>query len=336
MLETPVTGRKAVQRWAAMEPEELERELGSRGLADGLPHVRPTLAGLEVMLAAAGASPDDIVATIPPLGAAATVEMIATVALLAGCAAAHLPVLIGAVRALTQPELNALGVLTTTGNAALMAFVNGPVARVAGYSGGANCLGPGSRANASTGRALTLVCRSLGGAREGLADMATMGQPAKYSFCFAENEVESPWPSYSVELGFAEGESTVTVVGVSGVLEVFNGQSSDPSDLLQTMANAMSVPAAVYTPDRQLVGGGHPIVLISPEWAGNFAGAGLSKADVRRQLHERSGWSLTPDQRLAVASKADDIIVLVAGGVGIKQTFVPNWSGGSKAVTVKV
>ena len=166
--------------------------------------------------------------------------------------------------------------------------------------------------------------------------MATMGQPAKYTFCFAENEAESPWPPYSVERGFAAGESTVTVVGVSGILEVFNGESSTPADLLRTMADAMSVPAAVYTPDRRLVGGGRPIALISPEWASAFAAAELSKADVRRELHARAGWTTAAGERLAVAETPDDVVVLVAGGVGIKQTFVPNWSGGSQPVTVRI
>lgn len=288
------------------------------------------------MLAATGADPGDVVAGIPPLRGPASVETIATVALLAGCEAAHLPVLIGAVRALARSELNALGVLTTTGNAALLVVVNGPVARLGGYSGGTNCLGAGNRANAATGRALSLLCRSLGGAREGVADMATMGQPAKYTFCFAENEAESPWPPYSVESGFAQGDSTVTVVGVSGILEVFNGKSVAPSDLLQTMADAMSVPAAIYAPDPSLVGGGHPIVLISPEWARIFAGAGLSRADIRRRLYELSGWPRDGQKRLAVAASPKDIVVLVVGGPGIKQSFVPNWNGGSEPVTLKV
>lgn len=325
-----------VERWESLPEATLAAELEERGLADGLPHARPSRAVLEEMLRAIGTARDEVVATIPPLRGAATVEAIATVSLLAGCAPAHAPVVMAAVRALAAPEVNALGVLTTTGNAALMAVVNGPVARRAGYSGGGNCLGPGCRANAATGRALSLLCRGLGGAREGLADMATMGQPAKYTFCFAENEAGSPWEPYSVERGFAAADSTVTVVGVSGVLEIFNGQSSAPADLLQTMADAMSVPAAVYTPDRRLAGGGRPIALISPEWASALAAARLSKADIRRELHARAGWTTPGGERLAVADGPDDVVVLVAGGVGIKQTFVPNWSGGSEPVTVRV
>ncbi|HZV51370.1 MAG TPA: hypothetical protein VFD49_16585 [Candidatus Dormibacteraeota bacterium] len=332
MQENAILSVADVARWETMPAAELESELEARGLWDGLPLAPPSSRRLRELLAAAPGTKEPL-ALIPPLRGAATVEAVAVAAALAGCDARQLPVVLAAVRALAAPELNALGVLTTTGNAALMVVVNGPAARAYGYRGDSNCLGPGNRSNAVTGRALSLVCRALGGAREGLGDMATMGQPAKYGFCFAENEAQSPWEPYSVERGFAPHESTVTVVGISGVLEVFNGESSEPGDLLQTMAEAMAVPAALYTLDRRLAGGGHPFVLMSPEWAASLSGAGFSKADVKRELHRRARWR-QGDRELAVAVRPEDVHVLVAGGVGIKQTFVPNWSGGSVPVTV--
>jgi hypothetical protein len=36
---------------------------------------------------------------------------------------------------------------------------------------------------------------------------------------------------------------------------------------------------------------------------------------------------------LRVARQPEDILVVVAGGVGVKQTVVPGWAGGSRAVT---
>jgi hypothetical protein len=36
------------------------------------------------------------------------------------------------------------------------------------------------------------------------------------------------------------------------------------------------------------------------------------------------------------ASGPDDVVVLVAGGVGTKATLLPSWHGGSRSVTVPV
>lgn len=324
-----------VARWEKLTREELEAELEDCGVWDGFPIASVSLRLVERMVAASPGANAGPLATVPPLRGQATVEAVAVLAALAGCDASLMPVVTAAVRALDSAHLNALGVLTTTGNAALMCVVNGPCAPRLGYRSGGNALGPGSRANAVTGRALSLVCRALGGAREGLGDMATMGQPAKYGFCFAENEAASPWESYAVEKGFGPEDSTVTVVGISGILEVFFGESAEPQDLLGAMADVMAVPAAVYTAQSNLSGGGHPFVVISPEWAHTFAAAGLSKSDVKRELHSRALWR-KPSEVLRAASRAEDVSVLVVGGVGIKQTYIPNWSGGSTPIMVQI
>jgi hypothetical protein len=47
--------------------------------------------------------------------------------------------------------------------------------------------------------------------RPGGLDLSTLGNPGKYSFCFAENEADSPWEPLHVERGFRPEDSTVTV-----------------------------------------------------------------------------------------------------------------------------
>src|SRR5947208_3787360 len=76
---------------------------------------------------------------------------------------------------------------------------------------GHNALGQGNRANATIGRALQLLVRNLGGGRPGEIDKATLGQPGKYTFCFAENEEDSPWEPLHVERGLGPDDSAVTV-----------------------------------------------------------------------------------------------------------------------------
>ena len=62
-----------------------------------------------------------------------------------------------------------------------------------GINCGSNCFGQGWRPNATIGRALGLMLLNIAGAKPGEMDRSTQGNPAKYTFCFGENEEENPW-----------------------------------------------------------------------------------------------------------------------------------------------
>lgn len=301
-------------------------------MGDGFPlgAARPDVIG--AMVAEVGGDPDEIIGVVPPLRGELTAVRLAVCAALAGCDPGHVPVVAAMVGALGAPELNALGVLTTTSSAALATIVNGPVRSRLDFNGGANCLGPGNRSNAVVGRALSLITRIVGGAREGVADMATMGQPGKYTLCFAENEEASPWPPLHVERGLAADTSAVTVVGVAGTLEAFDAATTDAEAMVQALAVAVCAgsPGVHGITDR--VGGGHQIVVVSPEWASLFARAGWSRSDLAEAVFERGG----EKPGAPIADGPDDVMVVVAGGVGVKQTVMPGWAGGSAPVTVAV
>ena len=135
---------------------------------------------------------DEVVAQIAPGFGAASVERIAINAVLAGCDPEYLPVLIAATEAVASPEFNLQGIQATTNSVAVWVIVNGPVAGKLGVNGAFNCLGQGTWANATIGRALRLVLQNIGGALPGEMDRSTHGQPGKYTFCCAENEEASP------------------------------------------------------------------------------------------------------------------------------------------------
>ncbi len=304
--------------------------LDELGLSDGLPVVAPDHALVTAMLATLGKDADDVLATVPPLRGRLTAGRLATCAVLAGCDPEHVPAVAAAVSALADPALNALGVLTTTSSAAMMAIVNGPARARLRFNAAGNCLGPGNRSNAVVGRCISLVTRIVGGAREGVADMATMGQPGKFSFCFAENEEASPWPPLHVDRGWPADRSAITLMGVAGTVEAFETDSLDPVDMVAALAPALAATAPAAKESRGFRGGGHPAIIVSPEWAQAFAGAGMGKGDLQRALFEQAALG---DARTRVAAAADDIVVVVAGGVGVKQTIVPGWAGGSAPVT---
>lgn len=335
--------------------EEVFRRLYARGLVDGLPVIPPTAARVRRLYREARLDPVRLVAVVEPAMRTATVYDVAVCAVMAGCAPAHLPVVCAALAATAVPAFNLLGIQTTTGTAAPVIIVNGPIAAAAGVSGGVDCLGGSVHANAAIGRALRLALRIIGGAVPGAMDAATMGQPAKLGLCFAEHEAASPWPPLHVERGFAPDRSAVTLVGASGSVEVVYGDTTDPADILTTIAHSMTI--AGSRGSRGLLGGGAPLVLLSPEHAGSLHQAGLGKGDVRRTLWElarlplerlaagaaarvrserRAAAGAAVDAPLSIAAHPDDVLVVVAGGVGIKSTYIPTWGGGTRPVSVAV
>lgn len=321
---------------------------------DGLPLVPPTPARVGAMLAAHGFAPDEVVVELPPLFAAVTWRDVAVNAVMAGCPPACLPVVGAAVEAIAAPEFNLIGIATTTGSATPIVIVNGPVVEAIGLNAAGNLFGPGHRANATIGRALALTLRNCGGALPGEVDMATLGQPAKYGCCIAENAAASPWPALHVERGFAAGDSVVTVVGIAGSVEIVDSSSNTTDDLAQSFAQSMLIAGSAGS--GGLLGGGEPLLVMPPEIAQAFARAGSDKAAAKAAIWQRAvlprerlsgairehramlarANGEDPDLPLRIAERADDVMIVVAGGVGIKAAYLPTWSGGTRAVSRRV
>jgi hypothetical protein len=311
--------------------DDVNVRLYRAGLTDGLPIVPPTLGRIRGMYGGAHLDPAEYVGTLEPALRPISVYELAVCAVMAGCEPAHLPVLRAAVQAMGETAFNLLGIQTTTGSATPILIVNGPIAAAAGINAAANCLGPGVRANAAIGRAVRLVLQNLGGARAGGMDMATMGQPAKFGLCFAENEDRSPWEPLHVERGFRAQDSVVTVAGISGTVEVVHASSIEPDEVLATVAGSMTIAGNVG--GAGMLGGGEPLVVLSYEHAQAIAAAGWSKADAKRYLFGRATLAAptSPNRVLRVAARAEDIMIVVAGGVGVKSTYMPTWGGGTRA-----
>jgi hypothetical protein len=196
--------------------DAINRLYRERRWSDGLPIVPPTRDRVERMLQSTSRARYDVVARIAPGYGAATVERIAINAVMAGCDPAYLPVLIAACEAVAEPQFNLQGIQATTNPVAVWLVLNGPIARKLDVNAGLNCIGQGTWANATLGRAMRLVLQNIGGALPGDMDRATQGQPGKYTFCCAENEGESPWDPLHVERGFEREASTVALEGSIG------------------------------------------------------------------------------------------------------------------------
>lgn len=330
------------------DPLALAARLVECGVADGHPVIPPTRERIEAMLV--GWDRSVIVGALAPLWREVTVEDVAVCAVMAGSPHSALPALVAAAGAVQHEAFNLLGVTTTTGSAAIGMVLHGDVVETVGASAGGNCLGPGRLANASMGRALATVVRAGGAALPGKIDVAIMGQPAKFGLCFAELPPTDGWPNLHQERGLPSSPGAVTVLGLSGTLEVVDATSRDAVGLLDTLAASLLLPLGTSS-DGHTLGSGEPVAVLPPEWVARLGAAGWSKDLVRERLWERAQMAierLPSSQRaragstaitagvLRIAENPGDITLLVAGGPGTKATLLPLWPGGSRSVTVPI
>ena len=295
--------------------EDANDWLCAAGFSDGLPLVPPTEQRIERFFDGTMMDPNqDIGAMLMPAFTSPRLWEVVANAVMAGCVPSHLPVIVTALRAMAEEAYNLLGVQTTTGTATPIIAVHGPIAAELGVNGADNCLGQGHRANATIGRAVRLALQNLGEAYPGISDMATMGQPGKYSWCFAENIIVSPFEPYHVTKGMAANENAVTVMAAAGSTEVIlHGVSAD--EYASCFRDAMRLRRR----DSQA------LVLLPPEAAILFYDDGW---DRKRWLE-----AIFASADANAEGSANDLILMVAGGVGIKASFVPSWGFNSLAVT---
>ena len=319
------------------------------GWTDGLPVVPPTEASITAMLAGAGLRGDEVVGEIAGRNAVVTAEKLAINAVLAGCRPEYAPVVAAAVRALCAPDFAYHGPASSTGGSAIVLIVGGPIARRIGLNSGNNAFGQGHRPNATIGRAVRLVMMNALNTRPGLLDRATLGNPGKYSFCFAENEDGHPWEPLHVARGLAREDSAVTVYASNSLYQVYNQLAATPEPLLLCMADALG---NLGSPN--LRGFSESLVVFAGEHAELLATSGWSRKDVQRFLMEHTRRSVADLKRagrlpgaVAAADEAawryvfeapEDILIAFAGGrAGSWSACLPGWGKKwTRSVTVRV
>ena len=253
-----------------------------RGWSDGLPLVPPTPERVARLLTGTTRDPADVVAVVPPDLVECTVEKVAINAVMAGCRPEYLPVVLAAVEGACTDTFNIHGVLATTWFAGPVLIVDGPITRAISMNSGINALGQGNRANATIGRALQLVIRNVGGGRPGEIDRATLGQPGKYSFCFAEHAPDPGWEPLHVTRGLAPEQSAVTLFAGEAPRGMTDQQSRTPEALAASIAMCLR---AVAHP--KIAMGFDAVLVVCPEHRRVFREAGWSKARTHEELMAR-------------------------------------------------
>jgi hypothetical protein len=197
---------------------------------DGLPVVIPTEERVEEMLKGTSHKPDELISLqrdekvtgfgvietgytrqkgepvkFMPMYRTATVEQVAVNAVMAGCTPEMFPV------ALAIAES---GGGTGDGRGGGGAFiVSGPIYKEIGMNVTNNIFGPGNPASKTLGRLGSLLWRNLGGYKESVTTITTLGSPVTNGgLIFAEYADGLPkgWLGLNEEMGFKKNESIIT------------------------------------------------------------------------------------------------------------------------------
>jgi hypothetical protein len=154
-----------------------------------------------------------------------------------------------------------------------------------------------------------------------------------------------------MERGFDANQSIVTLCGVEGPHNVNDHYGKTAEEILLTIGGALSSPG-----HNNSYLGGEIMVVLGPEHAEIMAKDGFSKADIRNFLMERAlipAHALSEPQRAImrqyvperlladgdggarIATRHEDILLVVAGGAGRHSAIVPSF-GNTRAVTETV
>ena len=334
---------------AEPDPASLIEAYFERGWTDGLPVVPPTEKSVAEMLAGGALRGDEVLGEIAGRNTVVVADKVAINAVLAGCRPEYMPVVVAAIRGLCHADFAYHGPASSTGGSAMVLVVSGPIAPRIGLNSGNNAFGQGWRPNATIGRAVRLAMMNVMQTRPGLLDRATLGNPGKYSFCFAEREHDLPWEAFHVARGLRPEQSAVTVFASNSLYQIYNQLAAEPEPLLRCFADALS---NLGLPNVK--GFNQTLIVLAGEHAEVLRDSGWSRRDVQRFLIEhtrrrvaelkraaRLPGDVLPDDETAwryLFQNPDDILIVCAGGrAGSWSACLPGWGNKwTKAVTTPI
>lgn len=181
----------------------------------GLPIVPPTPDRVAAMLKATKRDPGEVVWVVPPRNGMLTVELVATLGVMAGAQPEHMPLLLATAEAMADPDSAWLGVSTTTAPTQPVVLISGPVIEQMKLNASTGTSGPLNPVTNALGYFVNLVSDVIGGAVAPNVDKSAHGSPADFvAHVYVENAAANPWKTtLAREEGYAEGESVVGIFG---------------------------------------------------------------------------------------------------------------------------
>jgi hypothetical protein len=317
----------------AADPVALYELSIEQGWGDGVPLLPPTDERVQALLATTPLAADHVLGEVPPRFGAATVELVAINAAMAGVQPEAFPLVIAGLQGFLVPEWNAFGLTTTTSSVFPMLIVNGPSRDALHIDYRAGCLGGAAgRGSMTIGRAISLCLRNIGGQRAGETSRTVFGQPARFGLCFGEWEERSPWPSLAERRGFSAAEEVVTVHGGKGTYPLADVNNDDPTDLAYTIAKSLAFPLNNWF--LELTGdSGQLVLLVNPMWASRL-GTAYPKIESFQEALWEHAWQpidlfrpnnqkvlrdkdrVDAQGRVRLAGRPDQFVPVVCGGLG--------------------
>ena len=329
--------------------------LSGLGVSDGLPIFLPTRERVnEILDFWPAAQLDDSPLRVPPRNGLATPDVIAANAVMTGMPPDIAPYAAAVMRALCDPHFQVFNLQTTTNPVTPVIVVGGPSTEKNGFNNKSGALGGGNVNNASLGRTLKLCMRNIGGASaESGVDPATIGQPGKYTFCFAELEGVVDWPPLrsQTENAVIASQDAVTLVGVTGTANMII-KATSAQELIEMIAKSIRSAGS-----NDYMFGGSPLLVLCPEHAQIFEKEKVCIHEVKQSLFEMTKLKfsefapknqemmrtprlgdlgvLTEDSDVPMTKNPDGFLICVAGGASLHSTFMPSF-GGSTPVSYPV
>ena len=266
--------------------EEVNEHFQRNQWSDGLPIVPPTIEKIEAFLRYTDRAPDEVLGTMQPSQAVATLWKVAVNGVMAGCRPEYMPVLVAIVEVMCDPEYGMKHGGSTPGWEAMI-ILNGPIREQLRFDDKQGAQRPGNQANTSIGRFYRLFARNVPRFLPGTTDMATFGQ--MFRAVVAENDqacVEMGWEPLHVTRGFKPEDSVVTITSVRTSSDPFTtaGESAERHlDLIVDWVKRMIEP---YQSSRGYVES--HVLLLTPVIAAILAKAGYSKRDVSEHLKKHA------------------------------------------------
>lgn len=326
------TGAERSKLVEASDTVEAIEECYRLGWSDGLPVVPPVEYKVREMLAYVGMTGEEELLSLEMRQRVLTSENAAANAVMAGCLPEYFPVLVTTLQTLEE-EKNFVHIASaSTSSPSILMIVNGPIRNEIGVNSKDGLFGPGFRANACLGRAVRLCFMNGFDARPGILDRGTLGNPAKYTLCIAENEEDSPWEPLHVSRGFQPEDSCVTVGVAYNPITVNNSYGHTGESILASLADTMKSASFAFRFPAQWV------IVIGPEHALTLQEDGWTRRGVQEYMLENAVRSQGDLIRLGVAQgpekpgddqlirrcsrDPDDILLMMGGGTGGRNSAI--------------
>src|SRR5579862_11297 len=195
--------------------DNLQEIFMNNGMTDYMPVIIPTEEKVEAMLKGTSHHPDEVLKkAIQGVGYESaqwgyTVRHAAVNAVMAGCRPEYFPVV------LAMASVGELGLFGSTTSASSAILINGPIRDKLSMNYGIGALSPFAQSNATIGRVWTLMSKNLSsGGIPGDTYQGSQGNNLDYNnLVIAEDEKNSPWTPFHVQMGFKPEENVVSIFG---------------------------------------------------------------------------------------------------------------------------